>query len=61
MVRSLSKSSEYEADPDFIRCICWTNRAVVSQYRIRKAIYGHRDAFCGEEAANIHQASFYKW
>lgn len=38
---ALFKSSEYEADPDYVRCICWTNRAVAYlNTRIRKAVYG---------------------
>ena len=35
------KSSAYEDDPDYVRCICWTNRAVAYlNNRIRKAVYG---------------------
>ncbi len=38
---ALFKSSEYEDDPDFVRCICWTNKAVnYLNTRIRKAVYG---------------------
>ncbi len=38
---ALFKSSEYEDDPDFVRCICWTNKAVAYlNTRIRKAVYG---------------------
>ena len=38
---TLFKSSEYEDDPDFVRCICWTNKAVnYLNTRIRKAVYG---------------------
>lgn len=38
---ALFKSPEYEDDPDYVRCICWTNRAVAYlNARIRKAVYG---------------------
>lgn len=38
---ALFKSSEYEADPDYVRCIGWTNKVVENlNSRIRKAIYG---------------------
>jgi len=49
-----------EADPDFIRCICWTNRAVAYlNNRIRKAVYGDRYALCGERL--ISTKPFYGW
>ncbi len=38
---ALFKSSDYEDDPDFVRCICWTNKAVnYLNTRIRNAVYG---------------------
>lgn len=38
---ALFKSSGYQDDPDFVRCICWTNKVVENlNSRIRHAIYG---------------------
>lgn len=38
---TLFKSPESQVDPDFVRCICWTNKAVnYLNTRIRKAVYG---------------------
>lgn len=38
---ALFKSPEYEADSDYVRCICWTNKAVnYLNNQIRQAVYG---------------------
>lgn len=40
-VISMFKSHSYQQDPDFVRCLCWTNKAVnYLNTLIRKAVYG---------------------